>query len=131
MMKELGLVCRVRMKRYRSYRGEVGRIAQNLLERNFEAASPNEKMVTDFTEFHLYGQKLYLSVMLDLYSRDIVSYTISERPVLKMVTSMLEKAFQSIPDGTNLILHSDQGWCQKVTGQLFQALDPAAFLLAV
>lgn len=110
LMKELGLVCRVRMKRYRSYRGEVGRIAQNLLERDFEAAGPNEKMVTDITEFHLYGQKLYLSVMLDLYSRDIVSYTISERPVLKMVTSMLEKAFQSIPDGTNLILHSDQGW---------------------
>lgn len=110
LMKELGLVCKVRMKRYRSYRGEVGRIAQNLLERDFEAAGPNEKMVTDITEFHLYGQKLYLSVMLDLYSRDIVSYTISERPVLKMVTSMLEKAFQSIPDGTNLILHSDQGW---------------------
>ena len=110
LMKELGLVCRVRMKRYRSYRGEVGRIAQNLLERDFEATAPNEKMVTDITEFHLYGQKLYLSVMLDLYSRDIVSYTISERPVLKMVTSMLEKAFQSIPDGTDLILHSDQGW---------------------
>lgn len=110
LMKELGLVCRVRIKRYRSYRGEVGRIAQNLLERDFEATGPNEKMVTDITEFHLYGQKLYLSVMLDLYSRDIVSYTISERPVLKMVTSMLEKAFQSIPDGTNLILHSDQGW---------------------
>ena len=88
----------------------MGRIAQNLLERDFEATGPNEKMVTDITEFHLYGQKLYLSVMLDLYSRDIVSYTISERPVLKMVTSMLEKAFQSIPDGTNLILHSDQGW---------------------
>lgn len=110
LMKELGLVCRVRMKRYRSYRGEVGRIAQNLLERDFEATAPNEKMVTDITEFHLYGQKLYLSVMLDLYSRDIISYTISERPVLKMVTSMLEKAFQSIPDGTNLILRSDQGW---------------------
>ena len=69
-----------------------------------------KKMVTDTTEFHLLGQKLYLSILLDLYSRDIVSYTISDRPGLKMVTSMLEKAFHKIPDGTNLILHSDQGW---------------------
>ena len=110
LMKELGLVCPVRMKKYRSYKGEVGRIAPNLLERNFEAEWPNEKMVTDTTEFHLLGQKLYLSILLDLYSRDIVSYTISDRPGLKMVTSMLEKAFHKIPDGTNLILHSDQGW---------------------
>ena len=110
LMKELGLVCRVRMKKYRSYKGEVGQIAPNLLERNFEAERPNEKMVTDITEFHLFGQKLYLSILLDLYSRDIVSYTISDRPDLKMVTSMLEKAFHKIPDGTNLILHSDQGW---------------------
>jgi transposase InsO family protein len=110
LMKDLGIVCKVRMKKYRSYKGEVGRIAPNLLERNFEAAQPNEKMVTDITEFHLFGQKLYLSLLLDLHSRDIVSYTISERPVLEMVTSMLEKAFQTIPDGTNMILHSDQGW---------------------
>lgn len=110
LMKELKLVCGVRVKRYRSYKGEVGRIAPNLLERNFEAERPNEKMVTDITEFHLFGQKLYLSLLLDLYSRDIVSYSISDRPVLEMVTSMLEKAFRVIPDGTGLILHSDQGW---------------------
>ena len=71
LMKELGLVCRVRMKKYRSYRGEAGRIAPNLLERNFVASRPNEKMVTDITEFHLFGQKLYLSVLLDLYDRKI------------------------------------------------------------
>ena len=92
-MKELGLVCRVRIKKYRSYKGEVGRVAPNLLERSFEAKRPNEKLVTDITEFHLFGQKLYLSVLLDLYSRDIVSYRISEQPVLEMVTSMPEKAF--------------------------------------
>ena len=88
LMKELGLVCRVRMKKYHSYRGEAGRIAPNLLERNFVASRPNEKMVTDITEFHLFGQKLYLSVLLDLYDRKIVSYTVSDRPVLKMVTDM-------------------------------------------
>lgn len=110
LLKELGLVCRVRIKKYRSYKGDVGKIAPNLLQRNFEAAKPNKKWVTDVTEFHLFGQKLYLSPILDLCSRDIVSYTISDKPELAMITSMLEKAFIKIPDGTNLILHSDQGW---------------------
>ena len=110
LMKELGLVCRVRMKKYRSYKGEVGKIAPNLLGRDFEAHKPNLKWVTDVTEFSLFGQKLYLSPILDLCSRDIVSYTISDRPVLSMVTEMLNHAFAQIPDGTSLILHSDQGW---------------------
>ena len=110
LMKELGLVCRVRMKKYRSYKGEVGKIAPNLLNRDFHADKPNQKWVTDVTEFSLFGEKLYLSPILDLHSSDLVSYTISDRPVLNMVTTMLEKAFEKIPDGTNLILHSDQGW---------------------
>ena len=110
LMKELGLVCRVRVRKYRSYKGEVGRIAPNLLNRNFHAEKPNQKWVTDVTEFSLFGQKLYLSPVLDLHNGYLVSYTISDRPVLGMVTSMLEKAFETIPDGTGLILHSDQGW---------------------
>lgn len=110
LMKQLGVVCRVRMKRYHSYKGEVGKIAPNLLERNFETTVPNQKWVTDVTEFSLFGQKLYLSPILDLCSRDIVSYTISGRPVLSMVTDMLDKAFEKIPNDTQLILHSDQGW---------------------
>lgn len=110
LMKQLGLVCRVRMKKYRSYKGEVGKIAPNLLQRNFHADKPNQKWVTDVTEFSLFGEKLYLSPILDLCSRDLISYTISERPVLSMVTTMLDKAFEQIPNSTNLILHSDQGW---------------------
>ena len=110
LMKELGLVCRVRMKKYRSYKGEVGTVAPNLLNRDFKAEKPNQKWVTDVTEFCLFGEKLYLSPILDLYSSDLVSYTISERPTLSMVVSMLDKAFSTIPDGTDLILHSDQGW---------------------
>lgn len=109
-MKELNIVCRVRMKKYRSYKGEVGKIAPDLLKRDFEEAVPNKKWVTDVTEFNLFGQKLYLSPILDLCSQDIVSYTISDRPVLSMVTTMLDSAFGKIPNGTNLILHSDQGW---------------------
>ena len=110
LMKELGLVCRVRMKKYQSFKGEVGKIAPNLLEQDFTTEKPNEKWVTDVTEFSLFGQKLYLSPILDLHSGDIVSYTIYERPFLSMVTEMLKQAFEKIPDGTNLILHSDQGW---------------------
>ena len=98
------------MKKYRFYKGKVGKIAPNLMNRNFHADKPSQKWVTDVTEFSLFGEKLYLSPILDLHSSDLVSYTISDRPVLRMVTSMLNKAFEKIPDATNLILHSDQGW---------------------
>lgn len=110
LMRELGIVCRVRMKKYRSYKGEVGRVAPNLLVRDFKAEKPNRKWVTDVTEFNLFGRKLYLSPIMDLCSSDIVSYTMSDRPALSMVTSMLDKAFETISDGAGLILHSDQGW---------------------
>ena len=76
-------------------------IVPNLLERKFNAEKPNQKWATDVTEFHLFGQKLYLSPILDLCSRDIVSYTLSDKPV----PNMLGQAFAQIPDGTNFILH--------------------------
>ena len=110
LMKELGLVCRVRMKKYRSYKGEQGTVAPNLLNREFSAEKPNQKWVTDVTEFRLFGEKLYLSPIFDLYSGDVVTYTLSDSPNLSMVTTMLTQAFEKIPDDTKLILHSDQGW---------------------
>jgi len=110
LIKELDLLCRVRMKKYCAYRGNVGKIAPNLLERNFNTSEPNEKWVTDVTEFSLFSEKLYLSPILDLHSQDLVAYTIYEKPSLVGIISMLDKAFKKIPDNTNLILHSDQGW---------------------
>jgi len=110
LMKELELVCRVRMKKYRSYKGEVGKVADNLLNRNFHAEKPNQKWTTDVTEFRLFGQKLYLSPIMDLCSGDIVTYTLSESPNLQMVTTMLEQALEVLPKEHDLILHSDQGW---------------------
>lgn len=95
LMKELGLVCRVRMKKYRSYKGEVGKIADNELNREFHAEKPNQKWVTDVTQFRLFGQKLYFSPILDLYSGDIVTYTISDSPNLEMVTTMLNRHFST------------------------------------
>jgi Transposase and inactivated derivatives len=109
-MKELELVCRVRAKKYQSYKGEEGRVAPNLLERDFSTTAPNQKWTTDITEFKLFGKRLYLSAILDLHSQDIVSYTISEHPVLSMVMDMLNEAFSLLPDGVRPMLHSDQGW---------------------
>jgi putative transposase len=110
LMKEEQLTCQVRMKKYRSYRGEIGKIASDLIQRDFSATAPNEKWTTDITEFSLFGSKLYLSPILDMFNSEIVDYTISDHPVLKQVTDMVEAAFSKIPDATNLIFHSDQGW---------------------
>lgn len=110
LMKILGLKCMVRMKKYRSYKGQVGKIAPNLLQRNFKAEKSNQKWTTDITEFSLFGTKLYLSPILDMYNGEIVSYSISNAPVLNQVMDMLDKAFAKIPDNTQLIFHSDQGW---------------------
>ena len=88
------------MKKYRSYKGEMGKIAPNLLKRDFHAEKPNRKWVTDVTEFSLFEEKLYLSPILDLHSSDLVSYTISDRPVLRMATTMPDEAFAKIPDST-------------------------------
>ena len=109
-MNELHLKCMVRIKKYRSYKGEIGKIAPNIIQRNFKAERPNEKWTTDITEFALFGTKLYLSPILDMYNGEIISYNISERPVLGQVIDMLDKAFEKIPADTNLIFHSDQGW---------------------
>ncbi len=76
LMKELGLKCVVRMKKYRSYKGQVGKIAPNVLNRDFNAEKPNQKWVTDITEFKLFGEKLYLSPILDLFNGEIITYTL-------------------------------------------------------
>jgi transposase InsO family protein len=110
MMKELGLKSLVRMKKYRSYKGSIGKIAPNILDRNFMSEKPNEKWVTDITEFKLFGEKLYLSPILDLYNGEIISYTIGSRPVYSLVSTMLDQAFEKVTDQEELLLHSDQGW---------------------
>lgn len=110
LTKEEGLTSLVRMKKYRSYRGEVGQVAPNLLQRAFHTDKPNQKWVTDLTEFSLFGQKLYLSPILDLYNGEIISYALSDRPALQPVLSMLKTALPLIGNNSNLILHSDQGW---------------------
>ena len=93
LMKQLGLVCQVRAKRkYSSYKGEVGEVAPNLLERNFKTNAPNRNWVTDVTEFKVNEQKLYLSPIIDLFNGEVVSYNLSRHPDFKQITDMLEKA---------------------------------------
>jgi transposase InsO family protein len=100
----------VRPKRYRSYKGLVGKIAPNLLERNFLAQRPNQKWVTDVTEFKVGLKKLYLSPIMDLYNSEILAYQIATRPSFALVTEMLDKAIEQLQGPVNLVLHSDQGW---------------------
>ena len=84
----------LRKKKYHSYRGEVGKIAPNLLKRDFKAERPNLKWATDITEFKLLGQKLYLSPVMDLFNGEIISYSLSKSPSFHQITEMLKNAFQ-------------------------------------
>jgi putative transposase len=96
--------------KYKSYKGNVGKIAPNVLERNFRAEAPNRKWTTDVTEIRIKDRKIYLSPILDMFNGEIISYTISENPNLRMVTFMLKQAFKKIKDTKGLVFHSDQGW---------------------
>ena len=95
--------------RYHSYKGEVGKIADNLLKRDFTANKPFEKLTTDVTEFKVCNDKVYLSPVLDLFNREVVSYSISLSPNLQQVRDMLVGLFAKLPDGAKPIFHSDQG----------------------
>ena len=112
LMKVLGLTARIRRKRkYSSYQGEIGKKAENLIQRQFEASKPMEKCYTDVTEFAIPAsrQKLYLSPVLDGYNSEIIAYHLSTSPNLEQVKTMLEQAFTE-KHYENTILHSDQGW---------------------
>lgn len=109
-MNDIGLKCLVRMKKDRSYKGKVGKIAPNLLNRDFSAEKMNQKWVTDVTEFHLSGEKRYLSPALDLCNGEIIAYTVMQRPVYKLVGDMLDQAIKRLQPGDKVTLHSDQGW---------------------
>ena len=110
LMKRLGIKCMVRPKKYHSYKGDIGKIAPDLLRRDFEAPMPAKKWVTDVTEFNLFGTKYYLSPLMDLYNREIISYCVTERPTLDLVINMVNSALAKTPEVSGLILHSDQGW---------------------
>ena len=123
LMKGLGLKSLVRPKRYRSYRGESAS-SPNVLDRQFEAKRPNEKWVTDVTEFNVRGAKLYLSPVMDLYNGEIVAFEMQERPLYSLVGDMLKKALSALKGrGVAPLLHSDQGWHYQMPAYRKQLSD--------
>ena len=109
MREELLKNVRKRNK-YRSYKGEVGKTAPNIVNRDFSTTGPNQKWTTDVTQINIGMDKCYLSPILDMYNGEIVSYTISDHPDLRMVMEMLDRAYAAREVQAGLMLHSDQGW---------------------
>lgn len=124
LMRVLGLFARQPKAKYKSYKGEIGKICPSLLldkivdtkkhktylKRNFTTTEVNQKWTTDVSEFHIAAGKLYLSPILDMHNREIVSYTISRSPNFKQTMDMLNIAFNKHKNLNGLIFHSDQGW---------------------
>lgn len=110
IMHELKLFGKRPKEKYHSYKGKVGKIADNLIDRNFKADRPLQKWTTDVSEFKFSWGKCYLSPILDMCTNEIISYDLSLSPNLIQITNMLDSAFKKFPKLNNLILHSDQGW---------------------
>lgn len=96
--------------KYHSYKGQIGKIADNHLNREFYAEKPFEKLTTDVTQFKVGEEKVYLSPIMDLYNREIISYSISLSPNLDQVREMLKGLFSRLPSDAKPLCHSDQGW---------------------
>jgi putative transposase len=115
LMGELGLKSLVRPKKYKSYRGDEGAVAPDLLKRDFEAAAPNQKWTTDVTEFNVGGKKVFLSPVMDLFNREIICFTVSNRPDFTLVKSMVMQALGKLKRDESPVLHSDQGWQYRMS----------------
>ncbi|MDR7815164.1 IS3 family transposase [Lacrimispora sp.] len=102
-------------------------IAENVLNRNFTAEAPNEKWLTDVTEFHYYvgieKHKVYLSAILDLYDRRIVSYIVGDSNNNALVFDTFDEAVKNNPDAHPLF-HSDRGY--QYTNRSFHSRLEAA-----
>lgn len=111
LMSILGLKWKRRKNdKYHSYKCTVGKVADNLLKRDFHAEKPFEKITTDVTQFNVCGEKIYLSPVLDLFNNEVISYSISRSPNLEQIREMLNGLFEKLPADAIPILHSDQGW---------------------
>ena len=115
IMRKEKILCtkfRTRSIKYSSYKGQIGKVAPNIVKRNFKANRPNKLLLTDVTEFRIKGseQRLYLSPILDVYNSEIISYTISHHPTIKLTNGMLNKAIHKSKNIKDLVIHSDQGF---------------------
>lgn len=113
LMKQAGLVCQIRRKkcaRYNSYRGQVGKVAKNVIKRDFNAQLPWQKLGTDVTEFAQPWGKAYLALIYDFCSKEIVAWSISRTPNLSQQQRLLKDLISVLPSQAKPILHSDMGW---------------------
>ena len=110
LMKKLSLKGKVPKEKYHSYKGNVGKTADNIINRDFSAGRPDEKWTTDVSEFKASGGKLYLSPIMDIHDGSIIAYDISIHPDFSQTKRMIDKAFKDNPNLEGLIFHSDQGW---------------------
>lgn len=110
LMRAMGLKSLIRTRKYRSYKGDTGNVAPNILNRKFKSERPSQKWATDVSEFRVKDKKLFLSPVIDLFNGEVISYNLSESPNFEQVTQMLKMAFRKIDKSEKLVLHSDQGW---------------------
>lgn len=111
LMSQLGLKSKVRLKRkYNSYKGTTSHIAENHLKRDFDATAPNQKWVSDVTEFRVENQKVYLSPIYDLFDHSIISYQLATSPSTTLTAQSLLDAFETQKPDKGLLIHTDQGF---------------------
>ena len=110
LMHEAGLMGKRPKEKYHSYKGEVGKIADNIIDRDFSTTAPLQKWTADVSQFNFSWGKCYLSPVLDMNTNEIISYDLSMSPNLEQIARMLNKAFDKFPSVEGLIFHSDQGW---------------------
>ena len=115
LMKENNLLCKKfhrRNRRYNSYKGKVGKIAENVLDRKFKVNKPNEVWLSDVTEFKIDNseRKLYLSPIMDLFNSEIISYSLSTTPTVAFTNESLNEALRKLPENHKLMIHTDQGF---------------------
>ncbi|EPY11178.1 transposase orfB for insertion sequence element IS3 family protein [Paenibacillus alvei A6-6i-x] len=111
LMQTMNLRSKIRRKRRCNYSSSTGgRVVDNLLQRQFQAEVPNQKWVTDVTQYRVADKWLYLSAIKDLFNNEIVAYHMSLRNDNQLVLQTFEKAFNKTKDVTGLIVHSDQGF---------------------
>ena len=110
MKQECLVVAANRRRRYGSYLGEISPAPENLINRDFQAATPNEKWLTDITEFHIPAGKVYLSPVIDCFDGLVVSWTIGTRPDSDLVNTMLDAAIETVASSESRpVIHSDRG----------------------
>jgi transposase InsO family protein/transposase-like protein len=110
MKQECLVVAAKKRRKYGSYLGEISPAPSNLINRDFQAAAPNEKWLTDITEFHIPAGKVYLSPMIDCFDGMVVSWTIGTRPDAALVNTMLDTAIETLANSDDRpVVHSDRG----------------------